>query len=370
MQSPNASQTPWRFRAISRSRPRPCWSSIPASPPSSGPNGSGKSNITDALRWVLGESAGKTMRARRLEDVIFAGSDKRAPAGLAEVRVTFNNEDGWLPLEFSEVVVTRRVARDGDSEFLINTNKVRLRDLQDLFARSGLGPSAYAIMGAMLDRRGAAPPPRRAARLDRRSRRCPPPSPAHGGVPSQAPGGARKLGACASLAGMRSGRARAAWNGRPNGPSNTANSRPNSSAPCARGTPGNGAGSRPASTPTATPTPSGSPSRKTRLRRCRPRNRPSPPASATLHAAREQRGRVRAEQQRAAAQVQRLEQEQSRAARASPLAVRTDGRAPSRSHRTRRRRRRSAGRTDRGRADRPRPRPPRPRLPWPRHGRP
>ena len=112
-----------------------------------GPNGSGKSNITDALRWVLGESAGKTMRARRLEDVIFAGSDKRAPAGLAEVRVTFNNEDGWLPLEFSEVVVTRRVARDGDSEFLINTNKVRLRDLQDLFARSGLGPSAYAIMG-------------------------------------------------------------------------------------------------------------------------------------------------------------------------------------------------------------------------------
>lgn len=112
-----------------------------------GPNGSGKSNITDALRWVLGESAGKIMRARRLEDVIFAGSDKRAPAGLAEVRVTFNNEDGWLPLEFSEVVVTRRVARDGESEFLININKVRLRDLQDLFARSGLGPSTYAIMG-------------------------------------------------------------------------------------------------------------------------------------------------------------------------------------------------------------------------------
>ncbi len=112
-----------------------------------GPNGSGKSNITDALRWVLGEGAGKALRTRRLEDVIFAGSEQRPPAGMAEVRITLNNEDGWLPLDFTEVTVARRVHRDGDSEFWINDNKVRLRDLQDLFLRSGLGPGSYAVMG-------------------------------------------------------------------------------------------------------------------------------------------------------------------------------------------------------------------------------
>ena len=112
-----------------------------------GPNGSGKSNITDALRWVLGEHSGKATRIRRLEDVIFAGSEKRPPAGLADVKLTLNNEDGWLPLDFTEVSVARRVHRNGDSEFLINNNKVRLRDVQQLFLRSGLGPSSYAIMG-------------------------------------------------------------------------------------------------------------------------------------------------------------------------------------------------------------------------------
>ena len=112
-----------------------------------GPNGSGKSNITDGMRWVLGEHSGKAMRTRRLEEVIFAGSEKRPPAGMGEVKLTFNNEEGWLPLDFTEVSVARRVHRNGESEFLINNNKVRLRDIQELFLRSGLGPSSYAIMG-------------------------------------------------------------------------------------------------------------------------------------------------------------------------------------------------------------------------------
>lgn len=112
-----------------------------------GPNGSGKSNITDGVRWVLGEHSGKAMRTRRLEEVIFAGSDQRPPAGMAEVRITLNNEDSWLPLDFTEVNVARRVHRNGDSEFFINNNRVRLRDIQELFLRSGLGPSSYAILG-------------------------------------------------------------------------------------------------------------------------------------------------------------------------------------------------------------------------------
>ena len=112
-----------------------------------GPNGSGKSNITDGVRWVLGEHSGKAMRTRRLEEVIFAGSDQRPPAGMAEVKITLNNEDNWLPLDFTEVNVARRVHRNGDSEFFINNNRVRLRDIQELFLRSGLGPSSYAILG-------------------------------------------------------------------------------------------------------------------------------------------------------------------------------------------------------------------------------
>ncbi len=97
-----------------------------------GPNGSGKSNIMDALRWVMGETANKQMRAKRLEDVIFSGSESRAPAGLAEVTLTLDNSEQWLPIDFAEVAVTRRVHRDGESEFLINGSKVRLRDIQEL----------------------------------------------------------------------------------------------------------------------------------------------------------------------------------------------------------------------------------------------
>ena len=112
-----------------------------------GPNGSGKSNIMDALRWVMGETANKQMRAKRLEDVIFSGSESRAPAGLAEVTLTLDNSAQWLPIDFAEVAVTRRVHRDGESEFLINGSKVRLRDIQELFTSSGLGQESYALMG-------------------------------------------------------------------------------------------------------------------------------------------------------------------------------------------------------------------------------
>ena len=112
-----------------------------------GPNGSGKSNIMDALRWVLGGTASGLMRARRMEDVIFAGSESRAPAGLAEARIVLDNSAKWLPLEAPEVEVVRRVHRSGESEYRINDTSVRLRDIQELFARGGLGPGSQALMG-------------------------------------------------------------------------------------------------------------------------------------------------------------------------------------------------------------------------------
>ena len=112
-----------------------------------GPNGSGKSNIMDALRWIIGGTTTSQMRAKRLEDVIFAGSETRAPAGLAEVRILLDNSDHWLPLDLAEVEVARRVHRSGESEFRINDNRVRLRDIQELFSQGGLGPSSHALMG-------------------------------------------------------------------------------------------------------------------------------------------------------------------------------------------------------------------------------
>ncbi len=112
-----------------------------------GPNGSGKSNIADALRWVMGEQSIKSLRGSRLEDIIFAGSQKRRPLGMAEVSVTFDNSRGVLPLDFHEVTVTRRVFRSGESEFLINKIPCRLRDVQDLFADTGVGRDALYIIG-------------------------------------------------------------------------------------------------------------------------------------------------------------------------------------------------------------------------------
>ncbi|MGE6258719.1 chromosome segregation protein SMC [Heyndrickxia sporothermodurans] len=111
-----------------------------------GPNGSGKSNIIDAVRWVLGEQSAKSLRGGKMEDVIFAGSDSRKPLNFAEVTLTLDNEDHQLPIEYQEVSVTRRVYRTGDSEFYINKQSCRLKDIIDLFMDSGLGREAFSII--------------------------------------------------------------------------------------------------------------------------------------------------------------------------------------------------------------------------------
>jgi chromosome segregation protein len=112
-----------------------------------GPNGSGKSNVSDALRWVLGEQSGRLLRARKQEDVIFSGTKDRAAVGMAEVVLTLDNEDKWLPVDFAEVEVGRRVYRNGDSEYLLNGSRVRLRDIIDLLMKGDVGQNSYSIMG-------------------------------------------------------------------------------------------------------------------------------------------------------------------------------------------------------------------------------
>jgi chromosome segregation protein len=112
-----------------------------------GPNGSGKSNIADSIRWVLGEQAYGILRGRKTEDMIFAGSEKRARAGMASATVTFDNSDGWLPIDFSEVSITRRAYRDGQNEYLINQQKVRLRDVNELLSQSALAERTYTVIG-------------------------------------------------------------------------------------------------------------------------------------------------------------------------------------------------------------------------------
>ncbi|WP_394795605.1 chromosome segregation protein SMC [Armatimonas sp.] len=111
-----------------------------------GPNGSGKSNLLDALVWCLGEQKASNLRATNARDVIFAGSSKRKPMGMAEVTLTVDNEDRFLPLDFSEVSVTRRIYRSGESEFLLNKVACRLKDIADLFTDTGVGRGAYAIV--------------------------------------------------------------------------------------------------------------------------------------------------------------------------------------------------------------------------------
>ena len=111
-----------------------------------GPNGSGKSNLVDAFRWVLGETSTKSLRGRSLEDVIFSGNEVRKPLGMAEVSVVFDNSDRKLPVEFTEVEITRRAYRVGESEYFINRTPVRLRDILELLMGTGLGPGSYAIV--------------------------------------------------------------------------------------------------------------------------------------------------------------------------------------------------------------------------------
>jgi chromosome segregation protein len=112
-----------------------------------GPNGSGKSNIADAIRWVLGEQSYGLLRGKRTEDMIFAGSEQRSRAGMAQASVVFDNSDGWLPIDFSEVAITRRAFRDGENEYLLNNQKVRLKDVSELLAKSGLAERTYTIIG-------------------------------------------------------------------------------------------------------------------------------------------------------------------------------------------------------------------------------
>jgi chromosome segregation protein len=111
-----------------------------------GPNGSGKSNIIDAVRWVLGEQSAKSLRGSKMEDVIFAGSESRKALNIAEVTLVLDNEDGALPIDYSEISVTRRVYRSGDSEYLLNKQPCRLKDIIELFMDSGLGKEAFSII--------------------------------------------------------------------------------------------------------------------------------------------------------------------------------------------------------------------------------
>ncbi|MEF2965261.1 chromosome segregation protein SMC [Paenibacillus sp. M1] len=112
-----------------------------------GPNGSGKSNISDGIRWVLGEQSAKSLRGGKMEDIIFAGSDARKAVNFGEVSLTLDNGDHALPLDFSEVTVTRRVHRSGDSEYFINKQSCRLKDITELFMDTGIGKEAYSIIG-------------------------------------------------------------------------------------------------------------------------------------------------------------------------------------------------------------------------------
>ncbi|HYK82554.1 MAG TPA: chromosome segregation protein SMC [Gemmatimonadales bacterium] len=115
-----------------------------------GPNGCGKSNISDAVRWVLGEQSPRLLRGGKMEDVIFQGSTGRRPVNVAEVSLVFDNTDGTLPIAFQEVVVSRRLSRSGQSEYLLNRSPVRLRDIQDLLRGTGLGADAAVVMEAKM----------------------------------------------------------------------------------------------------------------------------------------------------------------------------------------------------------------------------
>ncbi len=112
-----------------------------------GPNGSGKSNVSDAVRWVLGEQSVKALRGSKMEDVIFAGTEHRKPMGLAEVSLTIDNSRHVLPIEFDEVTITRRVYRSGESEYYINKTSCRLKDINELFLDTGIGKDGYSIIG-------------------------------------------------------------------------------------------------------------------------------------------------------------------------------------------------------------------------------
>ncbi len=112
-----------------------------------GPNGSGKSNISDSIKWVLGEQSPKTLRGSKMEDIIFAGTEKRMPLGYADVELIFDNESGRLPIEYKEVSIKRRLFRTGESEYSINKQSCRLKDIKELFMDTGIGKDGYSVIG-------------------------------------------------------------------------------------------------------------------------------------------------------------------------------------------------------------------------------
>ncbi len=112
-----------------------------------GPNGSGKSNISDAIRWVLGEQSPKMLRGSRMDDVIFAGTANRKSRGMAEVTLVIDNSEGILPIEYSEVAITRRMYRSGESEYAINNNQCRMKDIRELLMDTGIGVDGYSLIG-------------------------------------------------------------------------------------------------------------------------------------------------------------------------------------------------------------------------------
>lgn len=118
-----------------------------------GPNGTGKSNVADAIRWVLGEQSYSTLRGKKTEDMIFSGSAARARLGMATATLVLDNTDKWLPLDFSEVTISRRAYRSGENEYYLNGSRVRLKDVNEILAKSGLGRQAYTVIGqGMIDR--------------------------------------------------------------------------------------------------------------------------------------------------------------------------------------------------------------------------
>ncbi len=118
-----------------------------------GPNGSGKSNVSDAIRWCLGEQSFSLLRSKKTSDIIFSGSDQKSRLGMAQVTVTLDNSNGEMPIDFAEVEITRRAYRDGDNEYLLNGQRVRLQDITELLSPSGLGKRTYALIGqGLIDR--------------------------------------------------------------------------------------------------------------------------------------------------------------------------------------------------------------------------
>ena len=112
-----------------------------------GPNGSGKSNVSDAVRWVLGEQSAKQLRGSSMQDVIFSGTENRKPLSYAYVAITMDNSDHMLDIDFEEVTVARRVYRSGESEYLLNGSSCRLKDIHELFYDTGIGKEGYSIIG-------------------------------------------------------------------------------------------------------------------------------------------------------------------------------------------------------------------------------